>query len=180
MPLDTIQLKDKHFKSYIPKEQIAAAVKKIARAIENDFRGEIPIFIGILNGAFVFCSDLLKNYKGACEISFLKLSSYNGTQSTGVVKELIGLNKNLKDRTIIIVEDIVDTGNTLKTVYDLLSQKEPKVLKTATLFLKPDVYTNEIAIDYVGMEIPNKFIVGYGLDYDELGRNLNSVYQLHE
>ncbi|MDP2088825.1 MAG: adenylate kinase [Flavobacteriaceae bacterium] len=176
--MSIIKLHDKYFKNFISKEEIDLAVKSVATQISNDLKDEIPLFIAILNGSFVYAADLLRHYPGQCEISFVKLASYEGTNSTGSIKNLIGLNGDVKDRTVVILEDIVDTGNTLQEIFSLFEDKKVKQLKIATLFLKPDVYKKELPIDYIGMSIPDKFIVGYGLDYDNLGRNLPDVYQL--
>ncbi|MGY5352306.1 hypoxanthine phosphoribosyltransferase [Wenyingzhuangia sp. IMCC45533] len=176
--MERIQLHDQFFKSYISKQEIQNAVSKIANAIEKDYPNETPLFLGVLNGSFMFCADLLKHYKKPCEISFIKLASYEKTNATGVVNELIGLNENLTDRCVIVLEDIVDTGNTLEKVIELLKEQPIKQFKVASLFLKPSVYNKKIPLDYIGIEIPNHFIVGYGLDYDGLGRNLDSIYQL--
>jgi hypoxanthine phosphoribosyltransferase len=173
-----IQLHDKQFVPFISESELDFAVAELAQLIEADFADEVPIFIGVLNGAFMVVADLLKHYKRPCEVSFIKMASYEGTSSTEQVKQLIGLNQDLTGRTVIIVEDIVDTGNTVETLKALFKQQNVKHFKIATLFLKPDAYKKEIKIDYVGIRIPNKFIVGYGLDYDGLGRNLSAVYQL--
>lgn len=173
-----IHLHDKTFEPFISSEEIDFAIKNLAKQMDDDFFDEVPVFIGILNGSFMVLSDLMKHYRGMCEVSFIKVASYEGTQTTHEVKELIGLNENLEGRTVVIVEDIIDTGNTIEVLKDLLKQQNVKKLKIATLFLKPDAYKKDIKIDYVGIRIPNKFIVGYGLDYDGLGRNLPDVYQL--
>lgn len=152
----------------------------MARQMEVDFKDEVPVFIGVLNGSFMVISDLMKHYQGACEVSFVKMSSYDGMSTTNEVKQLIGLSQNLKGRSVVVVEDIVDTGNTVEELKILLKQHEVKHFKIATLFFKPDAFTKEIKLDYVGIRIPNKFIVGYGLDYNEQGRNLKDVYQLSE
>ncbi|MGY6649518.1 hypoxanthine phosphoribosyltransferase [Wenyingzhuangia sp. IMCC45574] len=175
-----IQLHDKHFVPFISKEKIAKAVKHLATEIAKDYTNETPLFLGVLNGSFIFCADLLKAYPNACEISFVKLASYQKTNSTGNVSELIGLNEDLTNRTVIILEDIVDTGATLEKLVSLLKKENLKELKIASLFLKPTVYNKPIPLDYVGIEIENRFIVGYGLDYDGLGRNLEEVYVLKE
>src|SRR5690606_9456075 len=139
---------------------------------------EVPVFVGVLNGAFMFLSDLMKQYKKTCEVSFVKLASYEGTQSTNTVKQLVGLDKNVEGRTVIIVEDIVDTGNTVVELVKMFEDRGVKQLKIASLFFKPEAYKKDIKLDYTGFSIPNKFIVGYGLDYDGLGRNLPEIYQL--
>jgi len=173
-----IRIHDKHFVPFLSASQIDSAVAKLAQEIADDVDEEVPIFIGVLNGSFMFVSDLMKHYHKPCELSFIKLSSYQGTTSTGTINELIGLGVEVKNRTVIVIEDIVDTGNTLVVLKKLFEDKEVKALKIATLFFKPEAYIKDIPIDYIGMEIPNKFIVGYGLDYDEQGRNLAEVYQL--
>lgn len=175
-----IQLHDKHFVPFISSEEIDFAIANMARQMDDDFFDEVPVFIGVLNGSFMVLSDLMKHYRGMCEVSFVKMASYEGTQSTQQVKQLIGINQNLEGRTVVIVEDIVDTGNTIEELKAIFKDKKVKHLKIATLFLKPEVYQKEIKLDYVGIRIPNKFIVGYGLDYDGLGRNLTDVYQLAE
>ena len=175
-----IQLHDKHFVPFISEEEIGFAIKSMAKQMDDDFFDEIPVFIGVLNGSFMVLSDLMKNYRGMCEVSFVKMASYQGTKSTNEVKEIIGLNQNLEGRTVVIVEDIVDTGNTIEELKAILKNQKVKHLKIATLFFKPDAYKKDIKLDYIGIRIPNKFIVGFGLDYDGLGRNLQDVYQLSE
>jgi hypoxanthine phosphoribosyltransferase len=175
-----IQLHDKQFVPFISAKEIELAILKMAAQVEADFGDEIPVFVGVLNGAFMVVSDFMKAYKKPCEVSFLKMSSYEGTASTNEVKQLIGLNQDLTGRSVIVIEDIVDTGNTLVELKELFKAQNVKHFKIATLFFKPEAYKKDIEIDYVGIRIPNKFIVGYGLDYDELGRNLPEVYKLKE
>ena len=175
-----IQLHDKQFVPFISAQEIDFAIAKIAALVEDDFADEVPVFVGVLNGAFMVVSDFMKHYKSPCEISFIKMASYEGTTSTNDVKQLIGLDQDLSGRTVVIIEDIIDTGNTLVALKDLFKKQNVKHFKIATLFFKPEAYKKEIKIDYVGIRIPNKFIVGYGLDYDGLGRNLPEVYQLNE
>ena len=175
-----IQLHDKKFDIFIAEEEINFAIAAMAKQIEADFFDDVPVFIGVLNGSFMVVSDLLKKYNHPCEVSFVKMASYEGTQTTNQVNQLIGLNQNLEGRSVIIVEDIVDTGNTIAELKALLKQHHVKHFKIATRFLKPDAYSKDIKLDYVGIRIPDKFIVGYGLDYDGLGRNLKDVYQLSE
>ena len=176
--MSTIKLHDKYFKPFISKDQIDEAIHKMAALVKEDCNGEVPIFIGILNGSFMFVADFIRAYNADCEVSFVKLSSYEGTGSLGKVKELIGLTENLEGRTIIILEDIIDTGNTLEEIFNIFKNQKIKELKIATLFFKPDVFHKVLPIDYVGISIPDKFIVGYGLDYNRLGRNLADIYQL--
>ena len=173
-----IKLHDKYFEKYISEEKIKEAITSIVRQVEKDHQDETPLFIGILNGCFMFVADFIREYNFPCEISFLKLASYHGTSSTGQVKQLVGVNEDLAGRTVIILEDIIDTGNTLEELYKILEDKKIKKLKVATLFLKPDVYKKDLPVDYVGMEIPDDFIVGFGLDYNGIGRNLASIYKL--
>lgn len=173
-----VTLKDKQFKPYISSQKILEAVKKVANKINSDLAGESPVFLAVLNGSFMFAADLMKEINLTCEISFVKLASYHGTTSTGTVSELIGLNQDISGRTVIIVEDIVDTGNTLEKLAEILTNKKVKSFKIATAFFKPSAYTKKLKVDYVGIEIPNDFVVGYGLDYDGLGRNLKDVFVL--
>ena len=175
-----IQLHDKKFEVFIAAEEIDFAIENMAKQIEDDFSDDIPVFIGVLNGSFMVTADLLKKYNGLCEVSFVKMASYEGMATTTEVKQLIGLNQNLEGRSVIIVEDIVDTGNTIEELKAILKEHKVKHFKIATLFLKPEAYKKDIKLDYVGIRIPNKFIVGFGLDYDGLGRNLKDVYQLSE
>jgi hypoxanthine phosphoribosyltransferase len=175
-----IQLHDKHFVPFISAEEIDFALANMAKQMDDDFFDEVPVFIGVLNGAFMVMSDLMKHYRGMCEVSFVKMASYEGTNTTGEVKQLIGINQNLEGKTVVVVEDIVDTGNTIEELKAIFKEQKVKHFKIATLFFKPDAYRKDIKIDYVGIRIPNKFIVGYGLDYDGIGRNLQDVYQLAE
>ncbi len=175
-----IQIHDKHFVPFISSKELDFAIASMAKQVENDFVDEVPLFIGVLNGAFMVVSDFMKHYNKPCEISFVKMSSYEGTATTNDVKELIGLDQDLTGRSVIIIEDIVDTGNTVAKLKKIFKAKGVKTLKIATLFFKPDAYLQDIKLDYVGIRIPNKFIVGYGLDYDGLGRNLPEIYQLKE
>ncbi|SDX38558.1 adenylate kinase [Lutibacter oricola] len=177
--MSIIKLHDKYFKSYISAEKIEEAVQTMVNQVSGDLdNDEKPLFIGILNGSFMLVADFIRKYKADCEVSFVKLASYEGTSSTGKIKQLVGVNENLEGRTVIILEDIIDTGNTLQEIYEIFKDKKVKQLKIATLFFKPDVFKKELAIDYIGISIPDKFIVGYGLDYDGIGRNLNEIYQL--
>jgi len=173
--MSIVTLKDKQFKPYINSEQIEVAVKKVARQINTDLKNELPLFIAVLNGSFMFAADLMKQIEIPCEISFVKMASYHGTESTGKVNELIGLNQNIEGRTVVVIEDIVDTGNTIEKLTSMLKDKKVKSFKIATALFKPSVYKKDIKIDYVGIEIPNDFVVGYGLDYDGLGRNLKDI-----
>lgn len=173
-----IQLHDRAFIPFITAGEIEFAIKQMAKQIEADFGHEIPLFIGVLNGAFMFLSDFLKHYKKPCEVSFVKLASYKGMTSSQKVEHLIGIKEDLSGRSVVVFEDIIDTGNTIESLQVLLKQESVKTCKLATLFFKPDAFQKQIKIDYIGMHIPNNFIVGYGLDYNGLGRNIPEVYQL--
>ena len=175
-----IKLHDQYFKPYLSEEQILTAVKNIATKVAADYKNETPIFVGVLNGAFMFVSDFLKEYQHPCEVTFVKLSSYGGLTSTGIVETLLDVSEDIKGRSVIILEDIIDTGRTLQQLIHMFSDIDVKEFRVASLFYKSEIYNGEYKIDYVGLEIPNKFIVGYGLDYKELGRNLREVYQLNQ
>ena len=177
--MSIIKLNDLYFKPFINKREIDAIVHFLAAQVKADLpEDEVPLFIGILNGCFLFASDFIRAYKGNCEISFVKLSSYKGTSSSNKVKNLLGINEKITGRTVIILEDIIDTGTTLQEIYDIFRNKPVKQLKVVSLFFKPDVFKKELPIDYIGKSIPDNFIVGYGLDYNNLGRNYADVYQL--
>ncbi len=174
-----IKVHDKYFKKYIKKNKLAKIVRFLAEDVKADLpKGEIPIFIGILNGSFMFAADFIREFDGECEVSFVKLASYQGTESLGKVRQLVGINEDLSGRTVIILEDIIDTGNTLEEIYEIFRERHVKQLKIVTLFFKPDVFKKGLPIDYIGKAIPDKFIIGYGLDYDGLARNLADIYQL--
>ena len=173
-----IKLLDKEFKIFIKDNEIQNIVESISTNI-NKLQVKNPLFIAVLNGSFLFASDIMRKITlPDAEISFIKLSSYSGTKSTGNVNELIGLNKQIKNRNVIILEDIVDTGNTLEKIIKILKEKKVASYKIATLLFKPDAYTKNINIDYIGKSIKNDFVVGYGLDYQEIGRNLPHIYKL--
>lgn len=177
--MHSIRLGDKVFVPYLSEEKILKAVQKVAQQINTDLAGEKPLFIVVLNGSFLFAADLVREVNLECEVSFVKLASYQGTASSGAVKELVGLNETLEGRHIVVVEDIVDTGNTIVHITEQLRDKKPASVRIATLLFKPEAYKKEIPIDYRGLEIPNDFIVGYGLDYDGLGRNLRDIYVIN-
>lgn len=175
-----IKVHDKYFVKYIDIDNILKVVRNIAEDIYNDFADETPLFLCVLNGSFVFSADLMKVYKGLCEISFIRLSSYKGTQSTEEVKTLIGLSDEIEGRSVVILEDIIDSGITVKHLLDDLKRYKPRHLKVATLLFKPEALRTDIEPDYIGIELPRNFIVGYGLDYDGLGRNLADIYKIEE
>jgi hypoxanthine phosphoribosyltransferase len=176
--MQRVTLKDKTFVPYITSDKIQESVRQMSKKINADLAQDTPLFLVVLNGSFMFAADLLKEVTIPCEISFIKLASYHGTNSTGTVTEMIGLTEEIKGRTVVIVEDIVDTGVTIEKLVALLTKKEVKQIKIASFLLKPDAYTKDIKVDYVGMEIPNDFVVGYGLDYDGLGRNMKDIFVL--
>lgn len=176
----TWKLKDKTFTKFILNDEIQAKIGEMSALINKDLAGKKPLFIVILNGAFIFASDLLKRVSLDCEITFVKLSSYRGTMSTGVVQQIIGLDCDIKGRTIVIVEDIVDTGLTLESFRETLARMEPEKVLIATCLLKPEAFKNKFPIDYSCFSIPNEFVVGYGLDYDGLGRNSGDIYKIME
>jgi adenylate kinase len=179
--MNSIQLHDKHFVPFISKEKIDQYVEFLAEQIADDMEpNEVPIFIGILNGSFIFAADFVRKYPNSCHITFVKMASYEGVNTSGKIKHLVGINEDLQGKTVVILEDIIDTGNTLAEIYEIFRDKNVKTLKIATLFFKPDVFRKELPIDYIGKSIEDKFIVGYGLDYDGLGRNLPDIYKLKE
>jgi hypoxanthine phosphoribosyltransferase len=174
-----IQLWDKEFEISHPFEEIQAAIKKMAAQMKTDLEGKSALFLCILNGSFMFAADLMKELElNDAEISFLKLASYAGTASTGEIRELIGLNENMRDRTVVVLEDIEDSGHTIEDVIKQITARGAKEVKIATLLFKPDAVKVKVHLDYIGIEIPNDFIVGYGLDYDRRGRNLKDIYTL--
>jgi len=174
--MNTIQIKDRKFILSIPEVEIQEAVRKVAEAINQDVAKKNPLFICVLNGAFMFAGDLMKNVSIPCEITFIKLASYEGLYTTGSVKEIIGLSESVVGRNVVVVEDIVDTGITMERILSSLRAKGANEIRVATFLQKPDALQRDIQIDYVAMKIPNDFIVGYGLDYDGYGRNLKDIY----
>lgn len=173
-----VKLHDLYFKPFISEQEIDEAVQKMVDTIAADLGDEMPVFVGILNGSFMFVSDFVKKYPKPCEVTFIKLASYEGVKSTEDIQRLIGLTQDLTGRTVVILEDIIDSGNTLGEVHRIFKNENVKQLLIATLFYKPEAYDKDFKLHYVGKEIPNKFIVGYGLDYRGLGRDLPDVYQL--
>ncbi|HDS07299.1 MAG TPA: hypoxanthine phosphoribosyltransferase [Bacteroides sp.] len=178
MAQQLVRVDDRQFSLYISEAEIEKEVTRIAGELKRDLAGRDPIFMGILNGAFMFASDLFRKLDFPCQITFLKLASYSGTGSTGTVKQLIGINRELRNRVVVVLEDIVDTGITLETILMQLSGYQPAEVRVATFLHKPEATIRKIRLDYVGREIPNDFVVGYGLDYNEYGRNLREIYQV--
>jgi hypoxanthine phosphoribosyltransferase len=178
--MSLIVVHNKKFQPYLTVSQINAEIKRMASEINRDYDGKRPLFIAILNGSFMFAADLFKEINIEAEISFIKLASYKGTRSTGHVITSIGLDESLKNRHVIILEDIVDTGKTLSMFLPQLQDQRPASLKIAALLHKPDALLHPLSIDYLGFSVPNKFLLGFGLDYDGLGRNLKEIYQLVE
>jgi hypoxanthine phosphoribosyltransferase len=175
-----VRLGDKSFRLYKSESEILALVRVVANQINSDYIGRRPLVVPVLNGSFMFASDLMKELKLDCEVSFVKVVSYQGTQSNNNATTVIGLNQNIEGRHVIIIEDIVDSGHTLSKILPQLQQQNPASLKVATLLSKPLALRANVKVDYVGIEIPNDFIVGYGLDYNGLGRNLRDIYQAIE
>ena len=178
--MKTVQIKGKKFSVSIPEAEILKQVKRVAAEINNDYKGQEPVFLAVLNGSFVFAADLLKEIDLPCEISFVKLASYQGVSSTGKIRELIGLRTDITGRPVIVVEDIVDTGLTMAHLLDTLSQQKPSGVEVCALLMKPEKLKVALDVKYCCMEIPNDFIVGYGLDYEEYGRNLRDIYTVVE
>ena len=173
-----VKLHDLYFKPFVNANELDVVVQRMVNEIAADIGDEIPVFVGIMNGSFMFVSDFVKKYPNPCEVTFIKLASYEGVKSTEDIQRLIGLTQDLTGRTVVILEDIIDSGNTLEEVHRIFKNENVKQLLIATLFYKPEAYDKDFKLHYVGKEIPNKFIVGYGLDYDGLGRDLPDVYQL--
>ena len=178
--MSIVKIKDKTFKTSISEQEIKQRIREVAAKINEDMAGKNPLFLGVLNGAFMFAADLMREITIPCEISFVKLASYQGTTYTGKVKEIFGINEDLTDRTVIIIEDVVDTGRTMKQMIESLGTRRLASVHVCSLFVKPDKLQEPIDIDYACFSIPNDFIVGYGLDYDQYGRNLREIYTLVE
>jgi hypoxanthine phosphoribosyltransferase len=178
--MSIVKIKDKTFKTSIPEAEILQRIKDLAARINKDLEGKNPLFLAVLNGSFMFAADLMKEITIPCEISFVKLASYQGVLSTGKVREVIGLNEDISGRTVVVVEDIIDTGRTMHQMLDSLQTRNPEAIHLCTLFVKPDKIEEPLDIEYAAFTIPNDFIVGYGLDYDQQGRNLREIYTLVE
>lgn len=176
--MSIVKIKDLTFKTFIPESEIQQRVKAVAEKINKDLDGKNPLLLAVLNGSFVFAADLIRNITIPCEISFVKLASYQGTTSTGKIKEVIGLNEDLTGRTVVIVEDIIDTGFTMKRMIETLGTRHPESIHICSLLVKPDKLQVPLDIEYAAIEIPNDFIVGYGLDYDQQGRQLRDIYTI--
>jgi hypoxanthine phosphoribosyltransferase len=176
--MSIVKIKDKTFKTSIPEADVLKSIEVVAEKINKDMADKNPLLLAVLNGSFVFAADLMRRLTIPCEISFVKLASYQGTTSTGKIKEVIGINENLAGRNVIIVEDIVETGFTMKRMLETLGTRNPASLHICTLLLKPDCLKVPLDIEYVALRIPNDFIVGYGLDYDQQGRNLRDIYTI--
>ena len=178
--MSRVTVKDKTFEVSIPEAQVKERVRELAQQMSRDLEGKNPLFLGVLNGAFIFAADLMREMTIPCEISFVKLASYQGTTSTGTIKEVIGINEDLTGRTVVIVEDIVESGLTIKRMMEQIGTRNPASVQVCTLFFKPEKLKEDLTLDYVAFSIPNDFIVGYGLDYDQQGRQLRDVYSLCE
>lgn len=176
--MKTVKIKDKEFELFLTQDSIERAIDGIAVKMNEDLAGKDPLFICVLNGSFMFASELMKRVTIPCEVSFVKMSSYKGVASTGKIKEIYGLEEDINGRTVVIVEDIVDTGYTMSLMIDQLKCDDPENVLVATMLLKPDALKHQVSLDYIALEIPSDFIVGYGLDYDGYGRNLPDIYKL--
>lgn len=174
----TITLHDCNFSTYLYEEEIIARISMLAEQINQDYEGKNPLFLAVLNGSFMFAADLVKRITIPCEIAFIRLSSYRDMESTGSVKEVLGLTEDVQGRYIIVLEDIVDTGHTVHNLINQLQSKSPASVEVASLLLKPDCLQHQLEVKYVAKSIPNDFVVGYGLDYNGLGRNLRDIYKI--
>ena len=178
--MSVIQIKDKQFELFIPEETILTSISSIAKQMHNDLHDKNPLFICVLNGAFMFASDLIKHFDFPCEITFIRLKSYQGTTTSGNIKEVHGLIEDVENRHVVILEDIIDTGHTIQYLKQSTLKKRPESLRVAALLFKPDALQTDTKADYVALEIPNDFIVGYGLDYNGHGRNLKDIYKVKD
>jgi hypoxanthine phosphoribosyltransferase len=176
--MNEVQLKDKKFELFIPEKVILKEIERVAKDVVRDMKEKNPLFICVLNGAFMFASDLIKRIDVSCEVSFIRLKSYQGTQSSGSIKEVQGLIEDVENRHVVIVEDIIDTGHTMSYLVNKLKARNPASVKIACLLFKPNALETGTKPDYCALEIPNDFIVGYGLDYDGVGRNLRNIYKI--
>lgn len=176
--MNEIKVLDREFSEYITEDEIQSRITAMAEKITEDLQGRDVLFFGILNGAFLFAADIFRQINLNAQISFIKLASYEGTGSSGKIKELIGWNEDMTGKTVVVIEDIIDTGSTMERIIGELTLRKAVDVKICTLLFKPEAYTKDIPIDYIGFEIPNNFVVGYGLDYDGYGRNLKSIYKI--
>lgn len=176
--MKTVKIRDKEFEIFIPEQEIYKAIDSVAEKMNKELSGKLPLFVCVLNGSFMFAADLMKRITIPCEISFVRMSSYSGISSTGDVKMIYGMEESIEGRTVVVVEDIVDTGNTMERMLKQLHALNPKEIKVSTLLFKPDALQHDVPIDYVALTIPSDFILGYGLDYDGYGRNLPDIYKL--
>lgn len=176
--MNEIKVLDREFSEYITEDEIQSRITAMAEKISEDLQGRDVLFFGILNGAFLFAADIFRQIKLNAQISFIKLASYEGTGPSGKIKELIGWNEDMTGKTVVVIEDIIDTGSTMERIIGELTLRKAVDVKICTLLFKPEAYTKDIPIDYIGFEIPNNFVVGYGLDYDGYGRNLKSIYKI--
>lgn len=176
--MKSVQVRDKEFELFIPESEILRSIDRIAKQMSDDLAGKDPLFVCVLNGSFMFAAELMKRVTIPSEISFVRMASYQGTKSTGKIKEIYGLEEDITDRTVVIIEDIIDTGHTMSLILDQLACDNPMEIKVATLLFKPEALKCDVQIDYVALEIPSDFIVGFGLDYDGYGRNLPDIYKI--
>ena len=176
--MSRVKIKDKTFETSMTEAEIKQRVKELAQQMSRDLEGKNPLFLAVLNGAFIFAADLMREMTIPCEISFVKLASYQGTTSTGTIHEVIGINEDLMGRTVVIVEDIVESGLTIKRMMEQIGTRHPASVQVCTLFFKPEKLKEDLTLDYVAFSIPNDFILGYGLDYDQQGRGLKDLYAL--
>jgi hypoxanthine phosphoribosyltransferase len=178
--MKNVRLHDKEFEPFISEAEVETAIERLAGELRTKYDGKRPLFLGVLNGSFMFAAELLKRLDIECEISFVKVASYHGTRSTGTISQLIGLNEKLEGRHVVVLEDIVDTGHTIRHIMDILAERHPASVSIATLLFKPDAYKQDVPIEHVAIRIPNAFVVGSGLDHDGLGRNLRGILKIVE
>ncbi len=178
--MKNVRLHDKEFEPFISEAEVEAAIERLAGELRTKYDGKRPLFLGVLNGSFIFAAELLKRLDIECEISFVKVASYHGTRSTGTISQLIGLNEKVEGRHVVVLEDIVDTGHTIRHIMDILAERHPASVSIATLLFKPDAYKQDVPIEHVAIRIPNAFVVGSGLDHDGLGRNLRGILKIVE
>jgi hypoxanthine phosphoribosyltransferase len=176
--MDTVTLHGKTFEPFISESELGERIAALAARMATAYRGRCPLFVGVLNGSYFFATELVRRLPIECEITFVKVASYHGTVSSGTVTQLLGLNERITGRDVVVVEDIVDTGNTIAHIVESLREQNPASIAIATMLMKPEVYKKDIPVEYVAMEIPNAFVVGSGLDHDGLGRNLPGIYRI--